>query len=139
MGSNKFMVIKFRELLKTVIFTILGAAIIIFLVTLILPDNEEAKYTPGVYTSSIEVDNRLMNVEVTVSENKIENVALVHTEETLPVFYPLFSSAGDVVAAEVLANQSTDIALPDDIAVTGSIILDAIDESLAKASAANNQ
>lgn len=135
MGGTKFMVIKFRELLKTVIFAILGVIIIIALIYFFMPkNNQNAKYTAGVYTSQITLNNEEVDLKVTVDDTKIKSVELLHTTETLPVFYPLFESTAEEIGKEIVKNQSLDINIPPEAEYTARIILDAVEQSLDSAS-----
>lgn len=130
------MVIKCKELLKTAVFALLGVAIIIAIIYFLVPKNSEtALYTPGVYTSQVVLDNELLEVEVTVDEYEIKSVALLHTTESLPVFYPLFESTIDTLEEQIVKTQSLDIKLPEEASVTARVILDAVSDSLAKAQA----
>lgn len=135
MSGTKFMVIKFKELLKTAVFAVLGVIIIIALIYFLVPrgGDKSTSYVPGIYTSEIYLDNELINVEVTVNDSKIKSVDLVHTTETLPVFYPLFESTAETIGKSIVKNQSLDVDIPSEAAVTGKLIIDAVGECLAKA------
>ncbi len=133
MGGTKFMVIKFKELLKTAIFAVLGVIIIIAIVYFMVPKNKTAMYKPGVYSSNIVIDDELIQVDVAVDEQEIKSVSLIHTSETLPVFYPLLEKTASTISDEIVAKQSLDVEIPPDASVTSQIILDAVEQSLEKA------
>lgn len=136
MGSTKFMVIKFRELLKTAVFAVLGIIIIIALIYFFMPkNNQSAKYTAGTYTSQITLNNETVDLKVTVDNKKIKSVELVHTAETIPVFYPLLETTAQEIGKEIVKNQSLDIDIPSEAEYTAKVILDAVKESLEEASA----
>ena len=50
MGRTRFMVIKLKELIKTVLFAVIGAVIIIMLIILLVPDKSDSRYNAGTYT-----------------------------------------------------------------------------------------
>lgn len=129
------MVFKLKELLKTAIFAILGVLIIIALIYFFLPKSSgtTSAYAPGVYTSELYLNDEKVAVEVTVSKNKIKAVNLIHTNETVPVFYPLLESAMDTIGKEIVKKQSLDVTLPPEAQVTGQCILDAAAKSLEQA------
>ena len=107
MGKTRFMVIKFKELVKTAIFAILGTILIIAIIYFLIPHNSDDKsvYVPGVYTSKIGVNDDSLNIELTVDESQIKSVKLIHTSETIPVFYPLFESTAEYIGNEVVKLQ----------------------------------
>lgn len=134
MGGNKFMVFKLKEVLKTAVFAVLGVLIIIAIIYFLVPKGDKtALYHPGVYTASVILGDELVQVEVSVDEYEIKEVSLVHTAETVPVFYPLFESTMDTVAKEIVKCQSLDISIPDDASVTAKVILDAVADGLSQA------
>lgn len=136
MGKTRFMVIKFKELVKTAIFAILGTILIIAIIYFLIPHNSDDKsvYIPGVYTSKIGVNDDSLNIELTVDESQIKSVKLIHTSETIPVFYPLFESTAEYIGNEVVKLQDVSkVTVPEETAVTGNLIIDAIEESLQKA------
>ncbi|HIT73841.1 MAG TPA: hypothetical protein IAD10_09305, partial [Candidatus Fimicola cottocaccae] len=56
------------------------------------------------------------------------------TSETIPVFYPLFESTAEYIGNEVVKLQDVSkVTVPEETAVTGNLIIDAIEESLQKA------
>ena len=93
----------------------------------------KATYAPGTYTAEIILQGSPINVEVTVSRNQIENVALSNLNQSQEVFYPSFSSCIAEVSKEVVANQSTDFPRSSAYPVSEDIILQAVDKALAQA------
>lgn len=134
MGGTRFMVIKFKELLKTAVFAVLGVLIIIAIIYFLVPKNSStALYEPGVYTSSIQLENESIDVQVTVDKNSIKDIALIHTTESLPVFYPLFEETASTMSKEIVKKQSLDIRLPEEASVTAQLIMDAVQDGLTQA------
>lgn len=135
MSTNKFMVIKFRELLKTVIFAVLGVIIIIGLIHFVSGKlgNVTAMYNPGEYSSEIPLENGSIAVKVTVDRKKIVAIDIVDQSEVVPVFYPLFATVGEQIAQQVVEEQTADIEFASGSDVTANLILGAITDSLEQA------
>lgn len=128
----KFMVVSLGKIIKVLIGVIVGAGII-FAVINLFGGESKATYAPGTYTAEIILQGNPINVEVTVSKNQIENVALSNLNQSQEVFYPSFSSCIAEVSKEVVANQSTDFPRSSAYPVSEDIILKAVDKALAQA------
>ena len=128
----KFMVVILGKIIKVLIGVIVGAGII-FAVINLFGGESKATYAPGTYTAEIILQGNPINVEVTVSKNQIENVALSNLNQSQEVFYPSFSSCIAEVSKEVVANQSTDFPRSSAYPVSEDIILQAVDKALAQA------
>ncbi len=132
--SNKFMVIKLKELIRTIVFAVLGVIIIVCLVYFAAGkfSNATALYNPGVYTSEIKIENGKADVQVRVDKRKIVAVNIIDKSQSLPVFYPLFETVGEEIAQNIIDEQTSNIEITDS-SVTANVILSAVEESLAQA------
>ena len=128
----KFMVVSLGKIIKVLIGVIVGAGII-FAVINLFGGESKATYAPGTYTAEIILQGNPINVEVTVSKNQIENVALSNLNQSQEVFYPSFSSCIAEVSNEVVANHYTDFPRSSAYPVSVDIILQAVDKALAQA------
>lgn len=136
MKGTKFMVIKFKELLKTSIFAVLGVIIIVAIIFFLVPENNEsALYNPGTYTATIMLEGNPLHINVSVNSTSIKDISLTHTDEAIPVFYPLFETAGNTLKEEILAKQSLDVTIPENASLTSNVILAAIADNLSRAKA----
>lgn len=135
MGSSRFMVLKFKDIIKTALFAVIGILIIICAVYFIFTDREDKKqvYNPGTYYSDIVLENGRMTVEVTVSKTKIKSVKLTNCSEDIPVFYPLFESAAADVEKHLKKEQELSFVPDEDTAVTSGLIMQAVERSLSQA------
>lgn len=135
MPANRFMVIKLRELIKTIVFAVLGVIIIVGLIYFVAGKftNTTALYNPGVYTSEIQLENGKVAVQVEVNKRKIMAVNIVDQNESLPVFYPLFETVGEQLAEQIVDEQTVEIETSGENGMTASLILDAVEDSLAQA------
>ena len=89
---------------------------------------------PGVYTSTVTLNNTALEVEVTVDETHINSIRFSNLDESVTTMFPLIQPAIEDIAEQVYETQSLDdIVLSDDAPYTSQIILDAIKEAVAKA------
>lgn len=141
MGSRtKIIVLHMKEIIYTAIFAALGILLIVLLVIMFRPGAEkeetgtDKQYTPGIYTSTLTLNNTNLEVEVSVDESRINSIRFSNLDETVTAMFPLIQPAIEDIAEQVYETQSLDdIALSDDTPYTSQIILDAIKEAVAKA------
>ena len=94
----------------------------------------DARYTPGVYTSSIQLNNNTFDVEVTVSSDKIQSVNLVNLSESTAAMFPLVEPALDSIAEQICEKQSLEgIEYADDKKYTSIMLMSSIEDALEKA------
>lgn len=104
-----------------------------------LPKNKEAKiseaeYMPGVYTSTVTLNNTALEVEVTVDESHINSIRFSNLDDTVAAMFPLIQPAIEDIAEQVYERQSLqDIQYSEENPYTSQIIIDAIEEALKKA------
>ena len=141
MGSRtKIIVLHMKEIIYTAIFAALGILLIILLVIMFRPGKgtdttgTEKQYTPGIYTSSLTLNNANLEVEVSVDESRINSIRFSNLDETVATMFPLIQPAIEDIAEQVYETQSLDnITLPEDTPYTSQMILDAIKEAVNKA------
>lgn len=139
-SKTKIVVLHLKELVYTAIFATLGILLIILLIFMFLPDNkdkdtkETMTYTAGVYTSSIQLNDNAIDVEVVVDEQHINSISLVNLDETTAAMYPLMQPALDNLTQQIYEKQSLEnISYGDDNQYTSMVLLNAIDSALKKA------
>lgn len=142
MSSNtKIVVLHMKEIMYTVLFAGLGILLILLLIFMFLPKNSSkeesastAKYTAGVYSSSIMLNNMSFDVEVCVDDNHINSINLVNLSESVATMYPLMQPTLESVESQILATQSLDgLTYSDENKYTSLLLIDAIDNALKKA------
>ena len=141
MGSRtKIIVLHMKEIIYTAIFAALGILLIVLLVIMFRPGTGEEnagiekQYTPGIYTSTLTLNNTNLEVEVSVDESRTNSIRFSNLDETVTAMFPLIQPAIEDIAEQVYKTQSLDdIVLSDDAPYTSQIILDAIKEAVAKA------
>lgn len=143
MGSKtKIIVLHMKEIIYTAVFFLLGILLIILLIFMFRPDekNQTAKsaqnYTPGVYTSTLTLNNTNLEVEVSVDETHINSIRFANLDETITTMFPLIQPAVEDIAEQVYETQSLDnITYSADTPYTSQVIVDAIEDALEKAAA----
>lgn len=141
MGSKtKIVVLHMKEIIYTAVFAALGILLIILLAVMFRPDGQtkdtgaQKQYTPGIYTSSLTLNNANLEVEVSVDESRINSIRFSNLDETVATMFPLIQPAIEDIAEQVYETQSLDdITLPEDTPYTSQMILDAIKEAVNKA------
>ena len=141
MGSKtKIIVLHMKEIIYTAVFAALGILLVFLLIFMFRPGNKaEVKetgrqYTPGIYTSSLTLNNTNLEVEVTVDESHITGIRFSNLDETVTTMYPLIQPAIENLSEQICATQSLDdLSLPDDTPYTSRMILEAVRTAVEKA------
>ena len=138
-SKTKIIVLHMKEIIYTAIFAVLAIILILLLVFMFLPksksvSSEKTKYVPGVYTSTVTLNNTALEVEVTVDESHINSIRFSNLDETVAAMYPLIQPAIEEIAEQVYEKQSLEnIEYSQDNPYTSQIIINAIDDALKKA------
>lgn len=144
-SKTKIVVLHLKELIYTGIFALLGILFIILLIIMFVPKDKKendslqtpsASYVPGIYSTSMILNDNVVDVEVTVDEANINDVRIVNLDEAVTTMFPLLEPAFDDLANQICKNQSLDnITYSDDNKYTSMVLLNAIKASLEKAAA----
>ena len=138
-SKTKIVVLHMKEIIYTAVLAVLAIVLILLLVFMFLPKSkgagvDEEKYVPGVYTSSVTLNNTALEVEVSVDESHINSVRFSNLDETVTTMFPLIQPAIEDIAEQVYDKQSLDdIKYSEDNPYTSQLIVNAIDEALKKA------
>ena len=139
-SKTKIVVLHLKEVVYTAIFAVLGILLIILLIFMFLPDDkgksteETIKYTAGVYTSSIQLNDNAIDVEVVVDDNHINSITLINLDEATAAMYPLMQPALDNLTQQIYEKQSLEnITDGNDNQYTSMVLLNAIQAALDKA------
>jgi uncharacterized protein with FMN-binding domain len=128
-----------KEIIYTAVFATLAVILIVLLLFMFLPKNRgtsihEEKYMPGVYTSTVTLNNTALEVEVTVDESHINSIRFSNLDETVATMFPLIQPAIEDIAEQVYDNQSLEnIQYSESNPYTSQVIINAIEEALKKA------
>lgn len=139
-SRTKIVVLHMKEIIYTAIFAALGILLIVLLFIMFRPGGtqngavETKQYNPGVYTSTLTLNNANLEVEVAVDESRINSIRFSNLDEAVTTMFPLIQPAIEDIADQIYETQSLDdIALSEDTPYTSQIILDAIREAVGKA------
>ena len=144
-SKTKIVVLHMKEVVYTAIFLVLAILMIILVFVMFSGKDkkdtaakpaEETLYIPGVYTSTIQLNDNSFDVQVTVDANHINSIELVNLSETATVMYPLMEPTLEDIAEQIYLSQSTDnITYADENKYTSMLLLEAIQSAIAKADA----
>lgn len=142
-SKTKIVVLHLKELIYTGIFALLGILFIVLLIIMFVPkDKEETNtpqtpaetYVPGIYTTSLILNDNAVDVEVIVDETNINDIRIVNLDEAVTTMFPLLEPSFDDLAAQILESQSLEnITYSSDNKYTSMVLLNAIKASLDKA------
>lgn len=140
MAKTKIVVIQLKEIIYTVIFAALGILLIILLIFMFSNKKDEVAssepdlYTPGKWTSSIELHDMAINLEVVVDKNHINSVSIINIDETITTMYPLVEPSLEAIAVQLYNDVPLDqVEFTEDSRYTQTLIIEAIKVALEKA------
>lgn len=139
-SKPKIVVLKLREILYTFVLLFLVAVLILCLILMFRkkPDpaasnvvSTQGTYTPGIYTAPLSLGDSVVDVEVTVDQNQIHGIRLVHLNDAVAAAYPLVTSSLDHIASQILEKQSlAEIRAPQENRYTAQLLFSAIAKAL---------
>lgn len=140
-AKTKIVVLHMKEVVYTVIFLVLALLLGVLLFLMFGPARTQsasadggALYHPGVYTSTIAINENTFDLEVTVDSSRIKSVRLINLSESTTAMFPLMEPTLDDLASQLYATQSLDqISYSDENKYTSLILINAISTALKKA------
>ena len=141
MSKTKIFVVHLKEIIYTAIFAGLGILLILLLIIMFLNKKEDSaptmattQYTPGVWTSSIVLNDTSLNIEVVLDKDHINSVRIVNIDEATTTMYPLIAPALDDISKQIEDGVDLNaITLSEDHKYTQQLLLDAVKTTVAKA------
>ena len=139
-SKTKIVVLHMKEIIYTVLFAVLAIALILLLFFMFRSDGKESNasketYAPGVYTSTVSLNNMPLEVEVTVDDSHINSIRFSNLDETVTTMFPLIQPAMEDIAEQVCEKQTLDdITYSSESPYTSQVIVNAIADALGKAS-----
>lgn len=147
-SKTKIVVLHMKEVVYTAVF--LALALILLVVFLIMfsgkKDSEKktsvttavsaenARYIPGIYTSTISLGDQTFDVQVNVEQDRITAISLNNLSETTAAMYPLMEPALDSIASQIYVNQTTEgLIYGEDDRYTSELLVSAINQALEQA------
>ena len=143
MGGTKIFVLKLKDVLKIAAFGVIGLVVLGVLAFFFVPRGggsiapaqpTGSLYIPGTYTASIILNDRPLDVMVTVTEDEIVSVEMTEMYENQRLLFPLFEPMMERVSDDILFYQRGDIAIHNEFPVTTGILQQAVVAALDRAS-----
>ena len=136
-AKTKIIVLHMKEVVYTGIFLLLAVILAIVLFFMFgtgqkKSTSADAKslYKPGIYTSSIDLNENTFDLEVTVDSS----IRLVNLSESTAAMFPLMEPALESLASQIYTSQSLEnIQYSENQKYTSMILLNAIETALKKA------
>jgi len=142
MGGTKIFVLRIKDLIRLGVFVLAGLIILGVLAFLFIPRQGQetpamepaaALYIPGTYTASIILNDRPVDIVVTVTESQIVAIEMTEMYESQRKLFPLFEPMMERVSDDVLFYQRADIVIHNDFPVTTGILQQAVAAALDQA------
>lgn len=143
-SKTKIVVLHMKEIIYTAIFAALGILLIILLAFMFFPKQEKTpnsnpKYIPGIYTSTVTLNNTNLEIEVVVDSSHINAIRFTNLDESVATMYPLVQPTIESIAEQIYDTQSLEnITYSEDSPYTSQVILNAIEDALKKAEDSSN-
>ena len=145
MSKTKIFVIHLKEIIYTALFAGLGILLIILLVIMFLNKKEDttatmtgAQYTPGVYNSTLVLNDTALNLEIVLDKDHINSVRIVNIDEAITTMFPLVEPSLNDIAEQLVDGVDIDsIEITEDSKYTQTLLIDAIKATLLKAAVVN--
>jgi len=140
-SKTKIVVLHMKEVIYTAIFLVL-LIILGILVFFMFGSGKSSqvssmgtsRYTPGIYRSSLSLNNNTFDVEVTVDADRISSIHLTNLSETTAAMFPLIGPALDSLASQIYSSQSLEnLDYPSDQKYTSAMLIEAIRKAVEKA------
>jgi len=140
MVGTKIFVLRIRDIIKVGAIALAGIIVLGILAYIFMPRGSApeprtstALYNPGTYTASIILNDRPLDVFVTVTPYEIVAVEMAEMYEAQRMLFPLFEVMIERVSNEVLFYQRADIEINNEFPVTTGILQQAVVAALDQA------
>ncbi len=141
-AKTKIVVLHMKKLILAGIACGIGILILILLFIMLRAGSGESAgesvdtmYVPGVYTSSVLIDQNAFDVQVSVDENHINSIELINLDESMETMYPLLGPTLDELSEQIISAQSvSDITYSKNNQYTSMLLANAVNDALEKAS-----
>ena len=142
MVGTKIFVLRIKDVIRLGAFALAGLIILGVLAFLFIPRQGQGTpavepaatlYIPGAYTVSIILNDRPLDIIVTVTENEIVAIEMTEMYESQRMLFPLFEPMMERVSDDILFYQRADIMIHNDFPVTTGILQQAVVAALDQA------
>lgn len=143
-SHTKIVVLRSKELLYTILLLIVILLTVIVLISIFVPGaessdeeaavNTQTAYVPGVYTSTLQLGNTNLEMQVVVDADHINAISLTNLDESVATMYPLMEPTLTELANKVLEAQSIEnISYSTETKYTSLMLLNSMSQALDKA------
>ena len=152
MSKTKIVVFKLKELLLTAVLVVFGIALLLLVIALISMNNEStpklgspsakndstqtsaALYYPGVYTTTMEMNDTTIHLELVCDANHINSVRLINLDEAVETMYPLLTPALEALELQLSMDVPVEeLVFTEGSTYTQTLLVEAIEQTLTKA------
>lgn len=152
MSKPKFVVFKLKELLLTASLVLLGIVVLLLVIALVSIDKETTPklnlpsagqdstatsaplYYPGVYTTTIQMNDTTIHLELVCDANHINSVRLINLDEAVETMYPLLTPALEDLEMQLSLDVPVEeLKFTEGSTYTQTLLVEAIEKTLAKA------
>lgn len=144
MSNTKIVVVKLKELLLTAAIVLAGIVTLMLVIVLVSGRDGKpsvsgdtptsAQYHPGVYTSSMSLNDTTVHLELVCDANHISSVRLVNLDEAVETMYPLLNPALSDLELQLAKDVPlAELVLTDGSKYTQTLLIEAIEQTLKKA------
>ena len=95
-AKTKIIVLHMKEVIYTGIFLLLAVILLLYFFFMFGPGQKKSAsadakslYKPGIYTSSIDLNENTFDLEVTVDSDRVTSIRLVNLSESTAAMFPL--------------------------------------------------
>ena len=97
-------------------------------------EGKKGKYTPGVYTTNLALNDNNVEIRVEVDENRINSISMGNLDEAVATMYPLLQPTFVQIVQHIYEKQSLDdFSYEEESKHTSKVLLKAIQEALDQA------
>lgn len=136
-NRTRIVVLHMKEVIYTLVFAALCIVLILLLLLMFRKDKDttaKTKYQPGVYASSIQMNDTTIDVEVVVDTDRITGISVRNLSDEVAAMYPLIQPCMDVISQQIYEKQSTaNLKTSKEGEYTSKVLIHAIKEALSKA------
>ena len=135
MSNTKIVVLRSKEVITAAIFV--GIAVIVlfvllgFLFTGKNDSNGDQKYEAGVYTKELTIGDSVVNLQLSLDEDRVKAVEFVNLSESVETMYPLMQPTVEKLSKQLAAGKTMEeIVVSEDTQYTEKILVETVSEML---------
>ena len=139
-SKTHIIILHMKEIIYTLVFAVLALLLVILLIYMFSRQTAEEtmsavpEYEAGVYTSSIDLGDTSVGIEVTVTKDGIADAALTKMDEATALSYPLLETCMNDISRQLKENVPLNkITYSSSNQYTVSLLLEAINKALSQA------